>query len=393
MNDSLFSNSEVFMGNFVNAEDIFGEDTEDISQKTPDNNQDNDPEEKENKLPEGEVDAADLFGDDDSDELSPESVGDDKDNKETKETSPENAGSSPKGSNLYSSFAQALYGDGLFQFLDEDTVNKVNDADSFSEAFENEVNARLDDVTKRVKDALDAGLQPNVISQYERTITNLEGITEKALVAETEQGSNLRRTIIKQDYINRGFSPERAERQVERIMSSGTDIDDAKDALESVTEYFKTKYNEAVNEGKQEREEEEQKVAQEAAEFKKAVLESKTLFDDIPIDRTTRQKAYDAMTKVVKVNDEGEKLTAVQLYADEHPVEFRVMLGTVYSLTDGFTKMGNLLNKSVNKKVRSNLQEIERRVQGQRQGGSLHFMEGDEDGYPRSSGRKRLDIG
>ena len=199
MNDSLFSNSEVFMGNFVNAEDIFGEDTEDTSQKTPDNNQDDNPEEKENKLPEGEVDAADLFGDDD--ELNPESVGDDKDSKETKETSPENAGSSPKGQNPYSSFAQALYGDGLFQFLDEETVNKVNDADSFSEAFENEVNARLDDVTKRVKDALDAGLQPNVISQYERTITNLEGITEKALVAETEQGSNLRRTIIKQDYI------------------------------------------------------------------------------------------------------------------------------------------------------------------------------------------------
>ena len=236
MSDSLFSNSEVFMGNFVDAEDIFGDDNLNEDEKNVSEEETKDPDNKEEQFPEGEVDAADIFGDD-----TPESVGDDEDsNKEEKETSPKGTGSSPKGTNLYSSFAQALYGDGLFKFLDEDTVNGVVDADSFSNAFENEVNARLDDVTKRVKEALDAGVQPSAISRYERIIDRLDQISDSELTAETEEGSNLRRSIIRQDYLNRGFSPERAEKQVDRIMSSGgTDIEDAKDALDSVKSYFK----------------------------------------------------------------------------------------------------------------------------------------------------------
>ena len=390
MTDSLFSNSEVFMGNFVDAEDLFGdENPEEDTKKVPDNGEPENPEnEEETQLPEGEVDAADLFGDED-----PESVGEE-DNKEDKETTPKGAGSSPKGTNLYSSFAQALYGDGFLKFLDEDTVNGVVDADSFSDAFEKEIDARLDDVTKRVKEALDAGLQPSAIARYEKIITNLDGIKESDLTAETQEGSNLRRSIIRQDYLNRGFSPERAEKQVDRIMSSdGTDIEDAKDALESVKAYFKDAYNNLVNEGKAELEAERKKDEQEAKEFKDALLNKDTLFGDIPIDRATRQKAYDAMVKRVKTTEDGEDLTAVQLYADEHPVEFRVMLGTVYALTDGFTKMGKLLDKSVNKKVKSNLQEIEQRLKGQPQGGSFSYREGgDSDSYGHSARRKRLDF-
>lgn len=389
MSDSLFSNSEVFMGNFVDAEDIFGDDNLNEDEKNVSEEETKDPDNKEEQFPEGEVDAADIFGDD-----TPESVGDDEDsNKEEKETSPKGTGSSPKGTNLYSSFAQALYGDGLFKFLDEDTVNGVVDADSFSNAFENEVNARLDDVTKRVKEALDAGVQPSAISRYERIIDRLDQISDSELTAETEEGSNLRRSIIRQDYLNRGFSPERAEKQVDRIMSSGgTDIEDAKDALDSVKSYFKNAYKELVDEGKAEVEAERKRIEKESQDFKEAILSKDTLFDDIPIDKATRQKAYNAMMKKVKTNADGEELTAVQLYADEHPVEFRVMLGTIYALTDGFTKMGKLLDKSVNKKVKSNLQEIEQRLQGP-QGGSFSYREGgNSDDYGHSARRKRLDI-
>ena len=99
MSDSLFGNSEVFMGDFVDAEDIFGDgESQDVDNAPEEETKD--PENNETNLPEGEVDAADIFGDE-----SPESVGDDKDNdKEKEETAPKGAGSSPKGTNLYSSF-------------------------------------------------------------------------------------------------------------------------------------------------------------------------------------------------------------------------------------------------------------------------------------------------
>lgn len=389
MNDSLFTVDNILMGEGVDAADLFGEDTSQEEQ-TPQEEQKESPEVKESNIPEGEVDAEDLFGE--SEDTSPESVGDNED-KEEKETTQTDDGSSPKSTNLYSSFAHALYGDGLFQTLDDETIEKVTDADSFLEAFDNEVNARLTDIQKRVKEALDYGVQPNVIGQYERTISNLNGISEENLTAETDEGENLRKVIIKQDFINRGFSAERAEKQAERSVNAGTDIEDAKDALDSVKEYFQSKYDDAINSAKEETEKEQKKVQKEAEEFKKAVLEKDTLFDDIPIDKKTRQKAFDAMTKIVKTTSDGEKLTAVQQFADENPVQFRTLLGVMYAMTDGFTKMGNILNSSVKKRVKTNLQNIERQVYGnQHQGGSFHLMEGEDSQSTGLTRRKRLDI-
>lgn len=390
MND-LFKNAQTFMGvESVNADDLFGEDTGDgVKIDTQEEGKPETKETKEDTIPEGgSANAEDIFGEDD-----PESVGDD-DNKEEGEAEPQGKGSSPKDENLYSSFAQALKGDGLFQFLDDEAVGKIEDADSFREALENEVDARLDEQTRRYKEALESGMQPEVIVQYQNTIQRLESITDEQIDDDGEQGANLRRTLLFRDFIDRGFSEERAKRQVERIMSSGTDKDDAKDALESIKDYFKGKYQEQLDLKKQEAEAERQKVKKEAEDFKKAVLEKDKLFEDIPVDKPTRKKAYEAMTRVVKTTDDGEQLTAVQLYADEHPVEFRTALGIVWALTDGFTKMGNLLQKSVNKKVNKNLQEIESRLRNQgHQGGSFRFSEGEDGGRSTNNYKGfRIDI-
>lgn len=385
----LFNNAQTFMGvGTASAEDLFGSDEEKVTIDQQEEGKPDKPTE-DSTVPEGKsVNAEDLFGADD-----PESVGDD-DEKEEEEAEPQGEGSSPNDENLYSSFAQALKGDGLFQFLDKDAIEKITDADSFSEAFSQEIDARLDDVTRQVKEALEAGVKPDVITQYHRTIQGLSNITEEQLTAETEQGANLRRQILRQDLLIRGYKPERVDKQVEKIMSMGTDIDDAAEALESVKEYFTQKYNETVEEAKEAAAEEKKRLKQEADEFKRAVLEKDKLFDDIPIDKPTRKKAYEAMTKVVKTNEDGEQLTAVQLYADEHPVEFRTALGIVWALTDGFSKMGNLLQKSVSKKVNKNLQEIESRLRNQgHQGGSFRFSEG-EDGRQGTGNYKgfRIDI-
>lgn len=390
MND-IFRNAQTFTGiESVSADALFGDSDDEVKIDLP--SEEGKPETKETKedtIPEGgSVNSEDLFGED-----NPESVGDDED-KDEEEAKPQGKGSSPKDENPFSSFARALKGDGLFQSLDDDAVDKIVDADSFSEAFQNEIDARLDEETRKYKEAIQNGMEPSVIAQYQNTIQRLESITDEQIDDESEQGANLRRTLLFRDFINRGFSEERAKKQVERIMSSGTDKDDAKDALESVKEYFKDKYQEQLDFKKQEAEAERQRTKKEAEDFKKALLEKDKLFEDIPIDKPTRKKAYEAMTKVVKTSDDGEQLTAVQLYADEHPVEFRTALGIVWALTDGFSKMGNLLQKSVNKKVNKNLQEIESRLRGQgHQGGSFRFSEGEDGGRGNNNYKGfRIDI-
>lgn len=401
MNADLFGNAQAFMGGqSIDAADLFGESVEEPTEKvdlsgdgdSPENNEPKSPqEEKKNNIPDGPVDAEDLFGNEESEEQ--ESVGDE--NKENEEeTTPKKTGSSPKGSNLYSSFAQALQGDGLFQVLDKDTVDSITDADSFREAIDKEVEGRLDDVQKRVNEALNYGVSPSRVAQYERYIQSLSQITDDALSDESQKGINLRKTLIRQDYLNKGLTPEKAEKWVERSFELGSDVEDATEALESVKTYFNTKYQEEIQHGREEAEAEKAKAKKQVEDFKKGLLEKDKLFDDIPIDKATRKKAYDVMTRIVKTNEDGEQLTAVQLYADEHPVEFRTVLGLIFTMTDGFTKMGNLLTKSVNKKVNQNLKDIENTLRNSsHQGGSFRYAEGDETPQRHSKfGGVRIDI-
>ena len=78
---------------------------------------------------------------------------------------------------------------------------------------------------------------------YEKTLNILNSIKEEDVNAETEDGENLRRQLIYQDYINRGFKPERAKKEADKSVDNGTDKEDALEALESSKDYFKSEYD------------------------------------------------------------------------------------------------------------------------------------------------------
>ena len=313
------------------------------------------------------------------DNQNPESVGE-KNNTEGGESSSEGGGNSPKV-NIYSSFAKALKDDALLQFVSQEDVDNVDSADKFSEIFENEVKGRLTQVQKEIYEALEAGVPTDTIRQYNNIIKNLEDITEEQLKAEGDEGTKLRQNLIYWDYVNKGFSEERAKKKVQQSFNSGTDLEDAQDALESNKQFFKEQYENIVNKAKEEEKKEQDRIKKQTDDFKKALLEKETIFKDITLDMRTRQKAFEVMTKPVFTNEAGERLTEVQKYADEHPVEFRTALGVLYTLTDGFSDMGKLLQKSVNKKVKSNLQELEKKINNSTAtGGGLSFMGGSSEG-------------
>ena len=79
-----------------------------------------------------------------------------------------------------------------------------------------------------------------MVKQYENTINYLESIQEDAINDEGKDGENLRKQLIFQDFINRGFSEERANREVTKSFNSGNDIEDAKEALAGNKEFFKS---------------------------------------------------------------------------------------------------------------------------------------------------------
>ena len=356
------------------------EDTEETSQETP-------PEQKENNQENDttEVDVDDIFGNEDDSE-SPESVGSEENNQETEGTSSEKKGTSPN--NFYSSIAKALKEDGILSDLDDDMLDKAETPEDFASIIEAQINARLDEKQKRIDEALGVGVEPSAIQQYERTIDYLDSITDDAISDESEKGETLRKQLIYQDFINRGYSKERATREVNKSFNAGSDIDDAKEALQSNKDFFDESYKKLIKEAKDAENERIKEQKKEAETLKKSILEDKNVFGDLVVNDTQRKKIFENISKpVYKDPDTGEYLTAIQKYEQENHTEFMKYVGLIYTLTDGFKNFDGLVKGKVNKEMKKGLKNLENTLNNSTRNhdGSLKFVTSrrsdDDDSY------------
>lgn len=372
---------ELSLDNILGAEEIenlFVED-EDTQDTPPANGEPPKKEEEPNKDKEETtevVDVDNLFTD------TPESVGSGKENTEEKEdTTPKGDGTSPK--NFYSSIAKALKEEGIFPDLDDEGLSKVKDHEDFRDLIDQQIKAGLDERQKRIDEALNAGVEPTEIRKYENTINFLDSIKEENISDEGDKGEKLRKDLIYQDFINRGYSKERAAREVQKSFNAGTDIDDAKEALKSNIDFFKDKYDELVNEAKSEAEQEEKERKEQAEKLKSSILNDKDVFGDLSIDKSTRQKIYDNIAKpVYKDPETGEYFTAIQKYEMENRTDFLKNIGLLFTLTDGFKNLDGLVKGKVKKEVKKGLRELEHTLNNtaRTSDGNLKFVSGvDED--------------
>ena len=347
----------IMTGDEVDVENLFSDDGgEEETQVTPPAPKEKEEKEIEKTTEEEEISPDDLFD-------NPESVGSGKDNQEEEEDtqSEKDKGTSPK-TNFYSSIASALKEEGIFPDLDDATLSGIKTPEDFAEAVEKTVQARLDERQKRIDAALQADVEPDEVRRYEQTLANLDAIKEEYITDETEKGERLRKNLIYQDFRNRGYSEARAKREVEKSFNAGTDIEDAKEALESNREYFSTQYQDLIKEAQEEAKEGQRKIKEEAAQLKKSMLDDKEVFTGITLDKTTRQKAFENITKPVFKTEDGEYLTAIQKYEMDNPVEFRKYLSVLFTMTDGFKNIDGLVKGKVKKEVKQSLRELEHKL-------------------------------
>ena len=323
--------------------------------------------------------SSDLFGGGSS-----ESVGGGDNNGDNGGPSNQNGGGSSTQTDVISSFAKAMREDGYLQNLKDEDIADIKDAHSMAEAIKKEVEAQLTAEQLRIKQALDGGVNASEINQYHTAIENLNSITDEIVAADTEQSKNLRMNLIYRDYLNKGIPQEKAKQLTLRSVEAGTDKEDAKDALQANKDFFQQKYDELLKSAEDTQKQNQKDVEKQANELKTALLDSEEVFKGFKMDAQTRQKAYDAVTKPVFRTQDGRQLTAVQRFAEEHPVEFRKALGTYFVLTNGFQGIGELLSKEVRKQVKSHLSNFEERLNSRPSGGGLSYMEGDRGGASES---------
>ena len=372
---------ELSLDNILGAEEIenlFVED--DKTQDTPPAN--GEPPKKEEGPSKDKEETTEVVNVDNLFTDTPESVGSGKENTEEKEdTTPKGNGTSPK--NFYSSIAKALREEGIFPDLDDEGLSKVKDHEDFRDLIDQQIKAGLDERQKRIDEALNAGVESTEIRKYENTLSFLGSIKEENISDEEDRGEKLRKDLIYQDFINRGYSKERAAREVQKSFNAGTDIDDAKEALKSNIDYFRDKYDELVNDAKSEAEKEERERKEQAEKLKSSILNDKDVFGDLSIDKSTRQKIYDNIAKpVYKDPETGEYFTAIQKYEMENRTDFQKNIGLLFTLTDGFKNLDGLVKGKVKKEVKKGLRELEHTLNNtaRTSDGNLKFVSGvDED--------------
>ena len=286
-------------------------------------------------------------------------------------------GSSPK--NFYSSIAKALQEEGIFPDLDDDTTSKISTPEDFAEIVEKTIQSKFDERQKRIDDALNYGVEVTEIKRYENTIQYLDTIEDNVLMDEGDKGEQLRKQLIFQDFVNRGYSQERAQREVTKSLNAGTDIEDAKEALKSNKEYFESQYNTMIEDAKKEDQKSNETRKEEAEKLKKSLLDDTKSFGEIQLDKITRQKIFDNIAKpVYKDPETGELYTAIQKYEMENRTEFMKNLGLLFTLTDGFKSLDKLVKGKVTKEVKKGLRELENTLNNTSRSsdGNLKFVSG-----------------
>lgn len=318
--------------------------------------------------PEEEIIFSNLLGEE---ELSKSEELNQKDNKAENADKDKNVGNSP-----LSSLANALVEEGVLTSLKEDELKTLKSAEDFKELFEKEINARLDEKTKRVEEALSVGIQPDEIKKNEQVVTYLNNLTEDIINKESEVATQLRTNLIVQDYMNKGFSQERAIKEANKSISAGTDIEDAVEALESNKEYFNKQYSDLINNAKKAEDEVKQKFIKRDTEVKENILNNEKVFADMNINQDLRKKALDNIQKPVYTDEHGNKFSAIQKYERENPVDFLSKVALLYTITDGFTNIEKIAG-NVKSKVKSKaFKELEESLSDPNYGlnGSLTFV-------------------
>lgn len=324
-----------------------------------------------------DVDPEDLFKD-----KAPESVGSGKDNEGKEDTVSDNDADGTSPNNFYSSIANACAVDGIFPNLDDETIKKAVDAESFSNLIEAEINARFDEKQKRISQALENGVEPTDIKKYESTLNYINAITDAAIAEESEKGEQLRYNLIYQDFINKGMTPDKAKKFADRTVDAGTDVEDAKEALLSNKEFFSNAYNKMLQDAQQKADEDKAEREKNAKELEKSLMKDKQLFGDMEISNDIRKKAFDSVSKpVYKDPETGDYMTAIQKYESEHRAEFLKYTGLIFAMTNGFKDFDSFAKGKVKKEVKKGLRELEQTLNNTRRNndGSLRMVTNQKD--------------
>lgn len=253
--------------------------------------------------------------------------------------------------NLYSSLASALKQDGVFSTLDLEKT-KVEDVDGLIGAIKTEIQQNeyrdLSDDQKEYLEALRNGVPVQEYQEAKSIEAQINSVTDEHLVDNEE----LRQNIILQDFVNKGFSKERAETQTKLVFDSGNDLDIAKSALADIKSAATARIQQQLFDAQEAKKNQDAKIKAQRKKVKDGVYEATEIIKGMPINEDIKKAVYDSISKPVDQLENGTPLNKIMADRQKNPADFDIKLHYVYHITKGFTDFGKLTAEAKTNAVR-----------------------------------------
>lgn len=277
----------------------------------------------------------------------------------------EDSVSDEPGTGVYSHLANALKEEGIID-VEDSFLKDVKDATSFKSLLDNHIQSQISERYKRIESAIENGLKVSDIQVYENQLDWLHNISEEQLSSEADEGFELRKRLIYQDFINKGYSDERARRELKKSLDAGTDIEDAKEALQDGIKFVNSLYNKEIEKVKQERETIEAQRKERAKEIEKDIIENDKAFGSLSVDKNTRKKIYDIMYRPTVKSAEGKMVSELSDFVKNNNTEAWKYLAYMYNATSKFTNFDGLFKAEVTKQVNKGIKNLENVINSSR---------------------------
>jgi hypothetical protein len=248
--------------------------------------------------------------------------------------------------NVFKSLTDFLGERGLFTFT-EDDVKNIKDEDTFAEFMQAQIKASeyadLTDSQITMLEAIREGVSEDVVLRHLQANQAYNELTDEVV----KSNADIRKDLIIQGYLAKGFNQEFAEKKYKIALESGDDVEEAIVFRNDLKKIQDDLYAEEIAIAQKAKEDEAKSVKQRLTDLKDSVYNTDKFMGTFPTTKGLKEKVYNLMTKPVAYTPEGHPVNAIMKAQLENPVEFQTAVSYLFELTNGFKDLSKLERKAV----------------------------------------------
>lgn len=263
-------------------------------------------------------------------------------------------------------FAKLLEERGYFKLAEDKEINSFDDIDDLlNQTIRERELAQLTPRQKQVLEWIEGGVPEDAIIQHETFQQSVTNITDEDLEDEEESGIELRKGILTKYYELKGFDQAKIDKNIKRLVASGDEIDEAKDALKEIKAIEEANFQKQQEKFISDKKAEEEAAKENLKKLQTFINTTKEIIPGLNIQKKVKDELYDKLTKPVStkkyIGADGKEFTRpldiVEDFLANATIEDKAILGYYIMVTDKFKKHDMFSTKKAKSATEKQLEE------------------------------------